>query len=181
MSVLSFGSARSEHRAPYQGDVQVPIEHAVNWQHHSRRQTDRIFPAATISLHGRRRMRGLADIEEFITGHRESSSLDFERVLATRACFTDIVDSRAARHDGRSGLAENWLGQQINCHSNGREASRDFGQVDRRWNLATVDGPAARSAAALCVRNRLKQIGLSAACGSAYRGDRNQRAGISEA
>jgi pimeloyl-ACP methyl ester carboxylesterase len=32
------------------------------------------------------------DIEEFLTGHRESSPIDFERVLAT-VLFTDIVDS----------------------------------------------------------------------------------------
>ena len=34
----------------------------------------------------------LADIEEFVTGHRDSSSGDLERVLAT-VLFTDIVDS----------------------------------------------------------------------------------------
>jgi hypothetical protein len=34
----------------------------------------------------------LGDIEEFITGHRESPSADLERVLAT-VLFTDIVDS----------------------------------------------------------------------------------------
>ena len=34
----------------------------------------------------------LGDIEEFITGHRESSSIDLDRVLAT-VLFTDIVDS----------------------------------------------------------------------------------------
>jgi pimeloyl-ACP methyl ester carboxylesterase len=34
----------------------------------------------------------LGDIEEFITGHRESSSTELERVLAT-VLFTDIVDS----------------------------------------------------------------------------------------
>ena len=34
----------------------------------------------------------LGDIEEFITGHREISSIDLDRVLAT-VLFTDIVDS----------------------------------------------------------------------------------------
>ena len=34
----------------------------------------------------------LGDIEEFVTGHRDGSSGDFERVLAT-VLFTDIVDS----------------------------------------------------------------------------------------
>jgi pimeloyl-ACP methyl ester carboxylesterase len=34
----------------------------------------------------------LGDIEEFVTGHRESSSSELERVLAT-VLFTDIVDS----------------------------------------------------------------------------------------
>jgi len=34
----------------------------------------------------------LGDIEEFITGHRETESADLERILAT-VLFTDIVDS----------------------------------------------------------------------------------------
>ena len=40
----------------------------------------------------------LGDIEEFITGHRETESTDLERILAT-VLFTDIVDStrRAAK------------------------------------------------------------------------------------
>jgi hypothetical protein len=40
----------------------------------------------------------LLDIEEFVTGHRDSTSRDLERVLAT-VLFTDIIDStqRAAQ------------------------------------------------------------------------------------
>ena len=40
----------------------------------------------------------LGDIEEFVTGHRESSSNDLERVLAT-VLFTDIVDSTRSAAD----------------------------------------------------------------------------------
>jgi class 3 adenylate cyclase len=40
----------------------------------------------------------LGDIEEFITGHRETGATDLERVLAT-VLFTDIVDSTRSAAD----------------------------------------------------------------------------------
>ena len=86
---------------------------------------------------GRRRV--LGDIEEFVTGHREHSSLDVDRVLAT-VLFTDIVDStRLAsaigdqpwRHAGQS---------RPTRKADRREASRQINQdnwrrhsCDLRW------------------------------------------------
>jgi len=45
------------------------------------------------------------DIEEFVTGRRETEDADIERILAT-VLFTDIVDStRKAARGGRSAMA----------------------------------------------------------------------------
>src|SRR5712672_1262945 len=75
-----------------QGDVQVPVERG-------RELAARIPGAKLIEYPGGDHLfttgdveAALGDIEEFITGHRESSSSDFERVLTT-VLFTDIVDS----------------------------------------------------------------------------------------
>jgi class 3 adenylate cyclase len=58
---------------------------------HSRSQTGRISRRRPSLTTGDVEA-ALGDIEEFIPGHRESSSSDSERVLAT-VLFTDIVDS----------------------------------------------------------------------------------------
>lgn len=106
----------------------------------------------TDALHG--------DIEEFITGHRESSSNDFERVLAT-VLFTDIVDStRSAaemgdqtwrrlldRHDELAKqMVENYRGTLIKTTGDGI--------------LATFDGPGRAVRCALALGTAVKQIGL---------------------
>jgi len=44
----------------------------------------------------------LGDIEEFLTGHRESSLIDIERVLSS--VLLQIFNT-PCRHDGRSGTA----------------------------------------------------------------------------
>ena len=89
-----------------QGDVQVPVEQG--------RELAACIPdAKLIEYPGGDHLfttgdveAALGDIEEFITGHRESSSSDFERVLAT-VLFTDIVDStRSAATMGDQRLAE---------------------------------------------------------------------------
>ena len=47
----------------------------------------------------------LGDIQEFVTGERESSASDLERILAT-VLFTDIVDStRRAAEEGIPGIS----------------------------------------------------------------------------
>jgi len=63
----------------------------VNWQHASPMPNLSNIRRRSYVCYGRRRS-GARRHREFITGHRESSSLDFERVLAT-VLFTDIVDS----------------------------------------------------------------------------------------
>jgi class 3 adenylate cyclase len=102
----------------------------------------------------------LGDIEEFITGHRESSSIDFERVLAT-VLFTDIVDStRSAaemgdqtwrrlldRHDELAKqMVENHRGTLIKTTGDGI--------------LAMFDGPGRAVRCALALGTASKQIGL---------------------
>src|SRR5712671_6110207 len=75
-----------------QGDAQVPVEHGrelaaciPDAKYIEYPGGDHTYTTGDVEV-------VLGDIEEFITGHRESSSSDFERVLAT-VLFTDIVDS----------------------------------------------------------------------------------------
>lgn len=83
----------------------------------------------------------LGDIEEFITGHRESSADRLERVLAT-VLFTDIVDStrRAAELGDRKWRqlldAHDQLAQQIVEQYRGTVVKTTGDGV-----LATFDGP----------------------------------------
>jgi class 3 adenylate cyclase len=102
----------------------------------------------------------LGDIEEFITGHRETESSDAERILAT-VLFTDIVDStrRAAEMGDQS-----WR-RLLDSHD---QLARDM--VERhRGNLvkntgdgilATFDGPGRAVRCALAFSAAAKQIGL---------------------
>jgi pimeloyl-ACP methyl ester carboxylesterase len=53
------------------------------------------------------------DIEEFVTGHRESSSTDLERVLAT-VLFTDIVDSTRSAAEMGDQTWRRLLGRVLN-------------------------------------------------------------------
>jgi class 3 adenylate cyclase/pimeloyl-ACP methyl ester carboxylesterase len=102
----------------------------------------------------------LGDIEEFITGHRESSSADLERVLAT-VLFTDIVDStRSAAEmgdqtwrrllDSHDELAK----QMIEKHRGTFIKSTGDGI------LATFDGPGRAVRCALAFEKASKQFGL---------------------
>jgi len=102
----------------------------------------------------------LGDIEEFITGHRETSSADLERVLAT-VLFTDIVDStRSAAKmgdqtwrrllDSHDELAK----QMVEKHRGTLIKSTGDGI------LATFDGPGRAVRCALALETASKQIGL---------------------
>jgi class 3 adenylate cyclase len=102
----------------------------------------------------------LGDIEEFITGHRESSSSDLERVLAT-VLFTDIVDStRSAATMGDQAwrrLLDNHdqlAIQTIEKHRGTLVKSTGDGI------LATFDGPGRAVRCALALGTASKQIGL---------------------
>jgi class 3 adenylate cyclase len=102
----------------------------------------------------------LLDIEEFVTGHRDSASPDLERVLAT-VLFTDIVDStqRAAQmgdekwrklldqHDRVAGqTVENHRGKLVKSTGDGI--------------LATFDGPGRAVRCALSFGAAARQLGL---------------------
>lgn len=102
----------------------------------------------------------LGDIEEFVTGHRESASTDLERVLAT-VLFTDIVDStRSAAEmgdqtwrrllDNHDQLAK----QMIEKHRGILIKSTGDGV------LATFDGPGRAVRCALALGTAAQQIGL---------------------
>ena len=102
----------------------------------------------------------LGDIEEFVTGHRENSPLDLERVLAT-VLFTDIVDStRAAAAMGdqtwrRLLDSHDQLARQIVEKHRGSLIKTTGDGI-----LATFDGPARAIRCALTFGAAASQIGL---------------------
>jgi pimeloyl-ACP methyl ester carboxylesterase len=102
----------------------------------------------------------VGDIEEFLTGHRDTGSADLERILAT-VMFTDIVDSTRqaaelgdqqwrSRLDQHDALARNTI-------------SRHRGVLVKSTGdgvLATFDGPGRAIRCALSLSNAARQIGL---------------------
>ena len=106
----------------------------------------------TEALHG--------DIEEFVTGHRETAAADFERVLAT-VLFTDIVDST------RNAAA---MGDQAWRRLLDRHDQLAIQTVEKHRGtlikttgdgiLATFDGPGRAVRCALSLGAATKQIGL---------------------
>ena len=102
----------------------------------------------------------LLDVEEFVTGRRDSASPDLERVLAT-VLFTDIVDStQCAAQMGD----ENWrklldqhdrvAGQMVENHRGKLVKSTGDGI------LATFDGPGRAVRCALSFGAAARQLGL---------------------
>ena len=80
----------------------------------------------------------LGDIEEFVTGHRESSESELERVLAT-VLFTDIVDStRSAAEMGDKTWRRLLDSHDQLAKTDGREASRQPDQDHRRRHSGDV-------------------------------------------
>ena len=102
----------------------------------------------------------LGDIEEFITGHRESSSADLERVLAT-VLFTDIVDStRSAAEMGD----QTWR-RLLDTHDHlaRQMVEKHRGILIKNTGdgiLATFDGPGRAVRCALALGAASNQIGL---------------------
>jgi pimeloyl-ACP methyl ester carboxylesterase len=102
----------------------------------------------------------LGDIEEFITGHRDSSSTELERVLAT-VLFTDIVDStRSAAAMGdqawrRSLDSHDQLAKQMLEKHRGVLVKNTGDGI-----LATFDGPGRAVRCALAFSTAARQIGL---------------------
>jgi pimeloyl-ACP methyl ester carboxylesterase len=143
-----------------QGDVQVPVERG-------RELAARIPGTKLIEYPGGDHIfttgdveAALGDIEEFITGHRESSSSDFERVLAT-VLFTDIVDS--TRSAARMG-DQAWR-RMLDSHDQLaiQTVEKHRGTLVKSTGdgiLATFDGPGRAVRCALAFGTASKQIGL---------------------
>ena len=102
----------------------------------------------------------LGDIEEFITGHRETELADLERILAT-VLFTDIVDStRRAAEMGD----QNWR-RLLDSHDQlaRQTVERHRGNLIKNTGdgiLAIFDGPGRAVRCALAFSAAAKQIGL---------------------
>jgi pimeloyl-ACP methyl ester carboxylesterase len=102
----------------------------------------------------------LGDIEEFVTGHRDGSSAELERVLAT-VLFTDIVDStRSAAAMGdqawrRSLDSHDQLAKQMLEKHRGNLVKSTGDGI-----LATFDGPGRAVRCALAFGSAAQQIGL---------------------
>jgi class 3 adenylate cyclase len=102
----------------------------------------------------------LGDIQEFITGVRESSAPDLERILAT-VMFTDIVDStRSAAEMGD----QQWR-RLLDSHDRiaKQAVEKHRGKLIKSTGdgvLATFDGPGRAVRCALALEAAGKQIGL---------------------
>jgi class 3 adenylate cyclase len=102
----------------------------------------------------------IGDIEEFVTGQRESSSAEFERILAT-VLFTDIVDStRSAAEMGD----KTWR-RLLDSHDQlaRQTVEKHRGNLIKTTGdgiLATFDGPGRAVRCALAFGTAAKQIGL---------------------
>jgi class 3 adenylate cyclase len=143
------------------GDMQVPIEHG-------RDLAAKIPGARFIEYAGNDhtpyfgfsdREELLGDIEEFMTGHRDSSE-DIDRVLAT-VLFTDIVDStrRAAETGDRA-----WR-KLLDSHDELvlKVVEKHRGTLIKSTGdgiLATFDGPARGVRCALALGSATREIGL---------------------
>jgi class 3 adenylate cyclase len=102
----------------------------------------------------------LGDVEEFITGHRETLSTDIERVLAT-VLFTDIVDSTRSAAD----LGDKKWRQLLDRHDQlAKEMiEKHRGTLIKSTGdgiLATFDGPGRAVRCALAFETASKQIRL---------------------
>lgn len=102
----------------------------------------------------------LGDIEEFITGQRESSSPDLERVLAT-VLFTDIVDSTRSAAE----LGDQTWRRLLDSHDQlaMQLVEKHRGTLVKTTGdgiLATFDGPGRAVRCALAFGTAAKQIGL---------------------
>jgi class 3 adenylate cyclase len=102
----------------------------------------------------------LGDIEEFVTGHRESAAAELERILAT-VLFTDIVDStRSAAEMGD----KTWR-RLLDSHDQlaRQTVEKHRGNLIKTTGdgiLATFDGPGRAVRCALAFGSAAKQIGL---------------------
>jgi class 3 adenylate cyclase len=147
------------------GDRQVPIaagrvlaEKIPNARFVEYEGEDHLFWTGSVDLL-------LGDIEEFVTGHREYSLLDLDRVLAT-VLFMDIVNS--TRIAGAMG-DQTWRHLLDNHDQLARQAvDKHRGKLIKTTGdgiLATFDGPARAIKCAMAFGAAAKQIGLSIRAG----------------
>jgi len=142
------------------GDLQVPIElgrslakQIPNAKFVEHAGEDHLFWCGDVEAL-------LGDIEEFVTGHRDSSSTELERVLAT-VLFTDIIDStRSAATIGDQA----WRRLLDNHDQLAKQAvEKHRGALVKTTGdgiLATFDGPGRAVRCALALGTAAKQIGL---------------------
>jgi class 3 adenylate cyclase/pimeloyl-ACP methyl ester carboxylesterase len=102
----------------------------------------------------------LGDIEEFVTGHRESLLADLDRVLAT-VLFTDIVDSTRSA----AAIGDQAWRRLLDSHDQLaiQTVEKHRGILVKTTGdgiLATFDGPGRAVRCALSLRAASKQIGL---------------------
>jgi class 3 adenylate cyclase len=102
----------------------------------------------------------LGDIEEFVTGHRESSSTELDRILAT-VLFTDIVDSTLSA----AAIGDQAWRRLLDSHDQlaVQTIERYRGTLVKTTGdgvLATFDGPGRAVRCALSLGAASKQIGL---------------------
>ncbi len=102
----------------------------------------------------------LGDIEEFVTGHREGSASDLERVLAT-VLFTDIVDSTRSA----AAMGDQVWRRLLDSHDQlaKQTVEKHRGNLVKTTGdgiLATFDGPGRAVRCALAFGAAAKQIGL---------------------
>jgi pimeloyl-ACP methyl ester carboxylesterase len=102
----------------------------------------------------------VGDIEEFLTGHRDTGSANLERILAT-VMFTDIVDSTRQA----AALGDQQWRSRLDQHDTlaRQTISRHRGVLVKSTGdgvLATFDGPGRAIRCALSFSNAARQIGL---------------------
>jgi class 3 adenylate cyclase len=143
-----------------QNDVQVPIELGRELAAHIPDATFIEYPGGDHTFYTGDVEAVLGDIEEFVTGHRETFSSDIERVLAT-VLFTDIVDStRSAAAKGDQA----WR-RLLDSHDQLaiQTVEKHRGILVKTTGdgiLATFDGPGRAVRCALALGTASKQIGL---------------------
>ncbi len=102
----------------------------------------------------------LGDIEEFVTGHREGSESELDRILAT-VLFTDIVDSTRSA----AAMGDKTWRRLLDSHDQlaKQTVEKHRGNLIKTTGdgiLATFDGPGRAVRCALAFGAAAKQIGL---------------------
>jgi class 3 adenylate cyclase/pimeloyl-ACP methyl ester carboxylesterase len=142
------------------GDVQVPVELGRNLAAQIPKAKFIEYPGIDHVFWCGDTEALLGDIEEFVTGHRESYVTELERILAT-VLFTDIVDStRSAAKLGD----QRWRQLLDNHDQLARQViDRHRGTLVKSTGdgiLATFDGPGRAVRCALSFGTAAQQIGL---------------------